>query len=116
LLCDGGVKLFHPLRSASLCPAEADSARLAEPDSVRPAEEVCERSPAALSEREAGVPALGFPEAEALRDSEAVSRPPALGEEIWFCCIDCCKRAVCCWNDGVCAALWVPAKCVAAPE
>lgn len=50
-----------------------------------------------------GVPALGF--APPLAGPRiwfmplVPARPPACTDETWFCCMDCCKRAVSCWND-----------------
>jgi hypothetical protein len=38
-------------------------------------------------------------------------RTPAATGEKWLCCIDCCRCAVCCWNDSGCDELCVPKKC-----
>ena len=39
-----------------------------------------------------------------------VERPAVTGLK-WLCCMDCCRCAVCCWNDCGCEALCVPKKC-----
>jgi hypothetical protein len=64
--------------------------------------------------------AVAAPEDDATRDpvprdsvadeDEPVERPAVTGEK-WLCCIDCCRCAVCCWNDSVRAVVGVPAKC-----
>jgi hypothetical protein len=57
-----------------------------------------------ISLPEAGVPALGFPFPEVAMPRDATplavsARPPAATGEKWLCCMDCCRCAVCCWND-----------------
>jgi hypothetical protein len=73
------------------------------------------------------VVALGLPPVDALRGSAErdsteresaetgpVARAPAATGEKWLRCMDCCRRAVCCWKDSVCDAVCVPKKCCAA--
>jgi hypothetical protein len=66
----------------------------------------------------AGVPALGLcivPLAAALVPL-AATRPPACTGVTWLCCMDCCKRAACCWNGtGRVALAVLPKKCWGPP-
>jgi len=69
----------------------------------------------------AGVPALGLcivPAAAVPRSPAplAATRPPACTGVTWLCCMDCCKRAACCWNGtGRGAFAVLPKKCCGPP-
>ena len=115
LLCDAGVNDLHSLLFHSLRVDEADSARvavdagLAEPPRL-PFSFVVAWFPALfVAELFASRPA-----ATVLRDSEELRRAlcvPADTGEKWLCCMDCCRCAVCFWNDSGRDVLCVPKKC-----
>lgn len=66
----------------------------------------------------ADVPALGFciVPLEAALVPLAATRPPACTGVTWLCCMDCCRRAACCWKGtGRDALAVLPKKCCGPP-